>query len=200
MNATPYLNLDPGNRAAQAQKAALRTQLLGRRRGIPADLRNTTQWKAVNHLRTLLGELTPSVVALYMPQGGEIDVRPLISELWQQGQTVALPRVVYRGHPLTFNIYAPHDPLEPDALGLPCATGPEIWPATVVVPMVGYHRKGYRLGYGGGYYDMTLKRPPVPTRTVGLCHTELEIGDFPAEYADVRLDYVVTGKEVIVCV
>lgn len=198
--AQPFFTIDAGNRTAQAAKQALRNQLLTQRQCIPADLRSTTQWKTTNHLRTLIGQLTPSVVALYWPSRHEIDLRPLMAELWQQGQTVALPRAVYRGHPLTFNVFTPGMALEPDAAGIMAATGPEIWPSTIVVPMVGYNRRGYRLGYGAGYYDRTLKSPPIPTQTIGLCYTELEIPTFPSEYADVRLDYIVTGKEIIVCV
>ena len=182
---------------AQAEKARLRDLFRERRRFIPADLRNTTQWKVINHLRSLQGAFQPSVIGLYHPLAGEIDLRGWAKELWADGNTVALPRVVAHGHPLTYNIWYEGAPLELDALGIPCATGPEIWPAIMVVPCLGYTKNGFRLGYGGGFYDITLKHMALPTTTVGVAYTELEVEHFPAEYHDQPLDYIVTGKEVI---
>jgi 5-formyltetrahydrofolate cyclo-ligase len=185
---------------AATQKTVLRQGLMVRRRTIPADLVDTTQWKIINHLRSLIAQNHSEVIGLYHPRGTEVDLMPLIRELWEQGRTVALPRVIYRGFPLVFNVWEPHAALERDHLGLPCAGGPEITPTFIGLPMLGYNRKGYRLGYGGGYYDLTLKHLKYPAITAGVCHTELEIPHFPAEYHDLRLGYVVTGKEVIVCI
>jgi 5,10-methenyltetrahydrofolate synthetase len=184
-----------------AQKAELRKALRHRRSVIPYDLRSTTQWKVINHLRTLIGELAPTVVALYAAQDGEINLEPLAQELWRDGQTVALPRVVARGLPLVFNVWPPHGKLEADSLGIAAATGPEILPALVVTPMLGYSREGYRLGYGGGYYDKTFSNFNHPCRKVGVCYTELELpATFKPEPHDVRLDFIVTGKGVIASV
>lgn len=195
--ALPF-TVDPANRGIKAVKAALREEFKARRALISPDLRDTTRWKVTNHLRTLLAGMD-GVVALYYPLGAEIDLRPLAAELWRAGMNVALPRVVERGHALRFNIWTPDGATEPDALGLPTATGPEVWPTTMVIPMLGYSKTGHRLGYGGGYYDRTLKTAPIPTLSIGVCYTELEVDDFPAEYHDQRLEYVVTGREVIRC-
>jgi 5-formyltetrahydrofolate cyclo-ligase len=185
--------------APKEQKHALRTTLRHRRSVIPADLSNTTQWKVINHLRTLISDISPTAVALYSAMDGELNLHSLAEELWRDQQTVALPRVAQRGHPLVFNVWPPHGKLEPDAIGIPAANGPEIIPAVIIMPMLGYNRKGYRLGAGGGYYDITLAHLHQPTITVGVCHTELEIPHFPAEPHDVQLNYIVTGKEVIHC-
>lgn len=183
----------------KAEKQRLRAELRHRRSVIPADLVSTTRFKAINHLRTLIAEVAPTVVSLYTAREGELDLTPLAEDLWQSHQTVVLPRVTQRGHPLTFNIWAPHAALEPDALGILSATGPEILPAMIIIPMVGYNRKGYRLGSGGGYFDRTIKEFPQPVITVGVSFTELEVPEFPAEYHDIPMHYIVTGKEVIVC-
>lgn len=187
------------NPLSKSEKQRLRAELRHRRAVIPQDLVNTTRFKAINHLRTLIGEIAPTVVSLYTAREGELDLTPLAEDLWQSNQTVALPRVVAKGHPLTFNIWAPHAPLEPDALGILSATGPEILPALIVVPMVGYSRTGYRLGSGGGYFDRTIKTFTQPIITVGVSFTELEIPDFPTEYHDIPMHYIVTGREVITC-
>lgn len=196
--AAPF-KIDPGGMVAKAEKARLRAEYLMRRRVIPADLQDTTRWKIANHLRGLLADVRPAVVGLYWPRGGEVDLRPLARELRADGFTVALPRVIERGLPLSFAIWDEEEGTEPDFLGIPTGKGAEIWPHVVVAPMLGYNRAGYRLGYGGGFYDMTFKAAPWPMVTVGVCQTELEIGDFPAEYHDFRLGYIVTGKEVVVC-
>lgn len=193
--------VDPANRGLRARKAFLREELRHRRRVIPADLQNTTRWKVANQLRALIAQLAPGgVIGLYYPQGNEIDLRDFAYELRAGGQAVALPRVVSQGLPLVYNLWPECGLLELDEAGIPAATGPEVWPTILVLPMLGYHRKGWRLGSGGGFYDKTLKTLPLPIITVGVCQTELEITDFPNEYADVRLDYIITGKETILCV
>jgi 5,10-methenyltetrahydrofolate synthetase len=185
--------------AARTEKQRLRTELRHRRAVIPADLVSTTRFKAINHLRTLVADLTPTVVSLYSAREGELDLSPLAEDLWSAHQTVCLPRVISRGHPLTFNIWPPHASLENDILGIPSATGPEILPALIIVPMVGYSRQGYRLGSGGGYFDKTIETFTQPVITVGVSFTELEIPNFPAEAHDIPMHYIVTGKEVIHC-
>lgn len=187
---------DPISKAA---KQKLRTELRHRRSVIPQDLVSTTRFKAINNLRTLISDIAPTVVSLYSAREGELDLRPLAEDLWQSNQTVVLPRVVARGHPLTFNIWPPHGELEPDALGILAATGPEILPSLIILPMVGYSRNGYRLGSGGGYFDRTIKSFTQPVITVGVAFTELEIENFPHEYHDIPLHYIVTGREVITC-
>ncbi len=183
----------------RAAKQALRAQLRHRRAVIPQDLVSTTRFKVINHLRTLISELAPTVVSLYSAREGELDLTPLAEDLWHSGQTVCLPRVIARGHPLTFNIWHANSKLEPDALGILSATGAEILPALIIIPMVGYNRRGYRLGSGGGYFDRTIKTFAQPVITVGVSFTELEIPEFPQEYHDIPLHYIVTGKEVILC-
>lgn len=180
-------------------KSELREQFLHRRTVIPADLKSTTRWKVINHLRGLIADISPAVIALYYPLSGEIDLTNLARELWEDGQTVALPRVVARKSPVVFNIWPPHGSLTPDLMGIPSACGEEIHPALIVVPMLGYTRKGHRLGTGAGFYDRTLAQLPVPAITVGVCYTELELPpDYQPEPHDIPMDYIVTGKEVII--
>ena len=193
------IHIDPGGRGAQAEKERLRLELLHRRQVIPQDLKSTTRWKVINNLRTLHSQLSPAVVGVYSPIKDEIDLMPWVEELWENEEIVALPRVVEREHPLVYNIWEKGDPLEPDAVGVPCATGPEVIPAFMAIPTLGYNRHGYRLGYGGGYFDITLKEMGQQTVTVGVAYTAMEVEHFPCQYHDQRLQYFVTGKEVITC-
>lgn len=180
-------------------KKKLRADLRHRRQVIPPDLVSTTRWKVINNLRTLISDIAPAVVAFYHPLNHEIDLMPLVDELWRDNQTVALPRVVQRNHPLVFNVWPPHGELEPDATGIPAAKGPEILPALIIMPMLGYNRSGFRLGSGQGYYDRTIPSLPTPVKTIGVCYTELEVKNFTPEPHDAKLTYIVTGKEIITC-
>lgn len=183
----------------QALKAKLREEYGHKRQVIPADLQDTTRWKAINHARTLISKTKAEVIALYYPIHEEIDLRPLAEELWQDNLTVCLPRVAQRDHGLIFNVWTKDDPLEPDLLGISCASGAEIVPSLLFIPALGYSKDGFRLGYGGGFYDRTLKDIGGHCQSVNICQTELEIDTFPAEYHDQPADYVITGKELITC-
>lgn len=185
-----------GNTGVQSRKEELRSDLLFQRKILDTDLVNTTRWKVTNHLRTLIAELSPSVVGVYWPIKGEIDLRPFMHELHANGENVSLPRVPYKGHPLTYNIWEPGMSLDRDSTGVPCATGAQVMPAVMVIPMLGYSKQGYRLGYGGGYYDMSLKMMDLPALTIGVAYTAHEIEDFPSEYHDQKMDFVVTGRGV----
>ncbi|MBI1308934.1 MAG: 5-formyltetrahydrofolate cyclo-ligase [Proteobacteria bacterium] len=181
-------------------KQRLREQFRHRRGVIPADLVDTTRWKVINHLRTLIAQVTPAVVAAYHPLPGEINLLPLVEELWRDGQTVALPRVTTRNRPLVFNVWPPHGALLPDELGIPAANGAEINPALIIIPCLGYARSGHRLGSGAGYYDRTLATLPTPAISVGVAYTELELPTaFLPEPHDLALNFIVTGKELIPC-
>ena len=191
------MGMDPRH----TRKTVLRQALRAQRRVLDADQRDTTHWKLINHLRTLLFARGPAVVALFYPTRYEPDVRPLVGELWQAGFMVALPRVVLPGHPMVFNVWEPYALLDVDALGHPCGNGPQVHPAYVVVPMLAYTRQGHRLGQGGGYYDATLRAMRYPTIALGVCYTAHELApeEFPAEPHDVRMDFVMTGRGVIAC-
>lgn len=183
---------------ATLTKTELRNQLRHRRQVIPQDLRSTTQWKVINHLRTLLADLRPAAVAAYVARDGEVDIQALITELWRDNQTVCLPRVVARKHPLVFNVWPPFGPLEIDGAGLDTAMGPELEPSVMIIPCVGYTKEGFRLGSGGGYYDRTLAASRMPCRTIGVCFTELELPQgYKPDAHDIALDYIVTGKGII---
>src|SRR5690242_1183017 len=131
---------------------------------------------------SFLAALDPApgtVVSGYWPIGSEIDVRPLLHHLAARGHGLALPVVVERGRPLLFRAWMPGTALEPARLGLsvPPAESPEVDPAVLLVPLLGFDRRGGRLGYGGGFYDRTLARlraaGPVLAVGVGFAAQEL---------------------------
>jgi len=104
--------------------------------------------------------MTPTTIfAGYMPIGSELDCLPLLNRLAAAGVPLCLPVVTAPGQPLVFRSWLPDDPLAPGSFGTsePTAAAPEVSPQVLLVPMLAFDRQGHRLGYGGGYYDRTLK-------------------------------------------
>ena len=99
-----------------------------------------------------------AAVSAYWPMGSELDPRPLMTALGAAGHPIALPVVIAAEQPLVFRAWSPGDTLEPAAFDtrVPGADKPERSPAVVLAPLLAFDRQGYRLGYGGGFYDRTL--------------------------------------------
>ena len=140
-----------------------------------------------------LHELLSGAVALYWPFRGELDVMRLASQIWECGGSVALPSVISKGQPLVFRQWKAGEALHEDVLGIPYpAHGELVEPRTLVIPLLGFDRACYRLGYGAGYYDLTLASAlPRPTAIgVGFEISRLETV-YPQPH-DVPMDLIVT--------
>jgi 5-formyltetrahydrofolate cyclo-ligase len=141
------------------------------------------------------------VVSAYWPISSEIDPRPLMHRLHEDGHAIALPVVMARGRPLLFRAWRTGDPLEPAGLGTrePTTDKPELEPRILIVPMLAFDRAGYRLGYGGGFYDRTLYglRQRGKVLAVGVAYAAQELAEVPRGGDDQPLDWVVTEDEAI---
>jgi 5-formyltetrahydrofolate cyclo-ligase len=139
------------------------------------------------------------VVAGYWPMGDEFDVRPLLAALAARGHRLALPVVVARAAPLVFRAWAAGDPLMAGGFGIsvPLPGQPELEPELVLVPLLAFDARGYRLGYGGGFYDRTLARLRARARVVaiGIGFAGQEIDAVPNDATDQRLDWIVTERD-----
>ena len=132
----------------------------------------------------------------------EIDMAGLVKDLHPHNNLdieLALPRVAKKEFPLVFNKWYPGAKTDFDKFGLECAKGVEVHPSMIVMPCLAFGRNGARLGYGGGYYDMTLKSLKHPVVTVGVAHSFQESDEIPMEYHDQPVDYVITEQELIQC-
>ena len=100
-----------------------------------------------------------NIVAGYMPIGSEIDCLPLLNRLAAAGVALCLPVVVAPNAPLIFRRWTSDDSLVTGSFGIsePTKSALEVTPQVLLVPMLAFDRQGHRLGYGGGYYDRTLK-------------------------------------------
>ena len=192
-------------------KAALRAEAGRRRRQAAAE--SPEAGAAV--CRQFLEHIVPrpgALVSGYWPIGSALNLRPLLAELHGRGHRLGLPVVVERGLPLLFRAWAPGETLEGAAFGLhePPAASPEMTPDLLLVPLLAFDRRGYRLGYGGGFYDRTLSRlrrrgpaGPGPGRTddrpraVGVAFAAQGLPEVPRHEGDEALDRILTEAEAI---
>ncbi|MFB9356001.1 5-formyltetrahydrofolate cyclo-ligase [Sneathiella chinensis] len=138
-------------------------------------------------------------VSLYWPIADEMNTRPLIYRLQEQGIRCLLPFVEGPDRPLVFREWIAGQPLEKGAFDVyaPEASAPEGVPDILVVPLLAFDGAGYRLGYGGGYYDRTLEklRAGKGCLAVGYAFSVQEVATVPTDGYDQPLDWIVTEKE-----
>lgn len=175
-------------------KAALRKEAVGRRKSA---FENADSAPATAMLDAVLRDLA-APVAFYWPMRTEIDPRPAMALAASRGP-VCLPVTHGRG-PLTFRAWTPGLALARDGFGTEYPEdGPDIRPATLVVPLLAFDRRGHRLGYGAGHYDRTLEelRRLGPVTAIGFAYAAQEIARCPDEPTDQPLDLIVTEREAI---
>lgn len=149
------------------------------------------QGQAAKHLAQVLADVC-GVLAGYMPMRTEIDPLPAMS---QYPGRVCVPVVMGAGLPLSFREWAPDRPMIDGVFG---AQIPEqgVWlvPDVLIVPLLAWDRQGFRLGYGGGFYDRTLEelRATRPILAIGFAFAAQEVAQVPTDATDQPLDMVVT--------
>ncbi len=178
---------DPAPRKAVARQAAL----AARKSAFAAG-----QGQAAALLADLLAAHTGAALGGYLPMRTEIDPLPAMAA---HVGPVAVPVIMGRGMPLKFREWTPGVALIPGEFGaLIPADGPWIEPHVLIVPLLAFDARGYRLGYGGGFYDRTLQalRARRPTRAIGFAFAAQELPEVPIDATDQRLDAVVTDAGV----
>jgi 5-formyltetrahydrofolate cyclo-ligase len=188
--------------SAVTQKAGLRAAALARRDGMAADDR-TAAAQAIA-ARPLPVDVAPgTVVAGFSAIRSEISPVPLMRRFAASGAQLALPTIVGRGHPLRFGAWSFGEELARGQWGIrePRPDAPAVDPDVLIVPLAAFDRRGYRIGYGAGYYDLTLNalRAMKPITAIGLAFAMQEIDAVPAQSYDAALDLVLTEREVIDC-
>ncbi|MGE5145471.1 MAG: 5-formyltetrahydrofolate cyclo-ligase [Candidatus Eiseniibacteriota bacterium] len=195
----------------EAAKAALRTEAKARRTAACRALGANGATQIGTAIRDrFLATLKPAariVVGSYWPFGDEVDTRPLLHHLHDLGHVCAVAAVVARGRPLKFRRWHPGQAFVAGTLGEPAPPpeAPEEKPELLLVPLLAFDRRGYRLGYGGGYFDRTiavLRAAPDMAGVggvlaVGVAYAAQEIAMVPTERHDQRLDWIVTERETI---
>jgi len=198
---------DDGVAASKARKAAWRERLVAQRQRMEDRIWRSEQLQRV--MRVWLISRPDTVIGAYWPIKGEFDPLPALFR-WQeagreedaksaaQHRRIGLPVVNKVDKTLTFYTWYPGCPMEEDAYGIPKPKDTEIiQPTLLFVPCVGYGPGGYRLGYGGGFYDRTLAALQPKPFTVGLGFTEGFLGDLEPEPHDVPLDAILNDNGVV---
>ena len=177
-------------------KAERRRELRDRRRVFDAALRPAAALAAAGHALAAPGLARARAVAVFRGIRDEIDTGPLIDSLLAAGRIALLPRILGRGQPLDFHAWRPGEPLEEVAMGVlqPPAASPRLFPDLVIAPLLGFDLRGFRLGYGGGFYDRTLAmlRRDRPTPAIGFGFELQRLDEVPVGPFDQRLDQVAT--------
>jgi 5-formyltetrahydrofolate cyclo-ligase len=183
-------------------KSNLRKAALARRDALPMAARAAAA-EAIAARAFPVAVAPGAIVSGYVPMNSELDPRPLMRKLANAGAQLALPVVVARGVPLTMRAYALGEQLVKGVWGIrvPPPTAPELEPDILIVPLLAFDRAGSRLGYGAGYYDMTIAalRVKKPVVAVGVAFAAQEVEAVPTTPRDARLDLVLTENEVIRC-
>ncbi len=151
-------------------------------------------------LAALGGELAQGlkagVVSAYYPYETEIDSLALLRDLENTGWQVALPVVVGKDKPLEFRAWRVDSPLVNGVFGIPIPDPDSevLEPDLLFVPMLAYDKGGYRLGYGGGFYDRTLEklRTEKTVHAIGLAFAAQQVNECPIDSFDQPLDGVLT--------
>jgi 5-formyltetrahydrofolate cyclo-ligase len=146
-----------------------RASLIARRQAIPQHERRRLQPLVLDLVAQHFPELANALIGFYWPFRGEIGPHPLVRRLVEQGARAALPVVVEKGRPLEFWAWRPGTRLRRGVWDIPIpAERQVVRPTALLVPLVGFDRRGFRLGYGGGYYDRTLATMDPKPLTIGI--------------------------------
>ncbi len=176
----------------RAWRKAARAVLIPARVAVPLALRTEWTGRLADALRPILARV-PSPVSFYWPFRAEPDLRPLMRELDSRGIVVALPVAVRLGEPLVFRPWRPGMPMERGIWDIPIpATTEEVVPRTLVAPVVGFDAAGYRLGYGGGFFDRTLAKLGAEARAIGVGFSMFELPTIHPQPHDVAMVRIVT--------
>jgi 5-formyltetrahydrofolate cyclo-ligase len=196
------MNLGPvTDRSSSASlKATLRQQALARRDALPAAERQQAA-ESIAARAFPIAVAPGAIVAGFMPMKSELNPLPLMRKLADAGARLALPVVAGRGRPLIMRAWGFGEPLAAGVWGIrqPEAAAPEVAPDILIVPLLGFDRRGHRIGYGAGYYDMTIAalRTRHAVTAIGVAFATQEIAAVPATPHDAPLDLVLTEREVV---
>ncbi|WP_347309717.1 5-formyltetrahydrofolate cyclo-ligase [Defluviimonas sp. SAOS-178_SWC] len=179
-------------------RKAERVRLRAERQDIAVADRQAIGAALIAHLREVLrerfGGARGRVFSAYWPIKGEPDLRPLMAELDAAGVTVALPIVETKAAPLTFRRWTPGTKMVRGDWNIPVPPpdAPEVTPEIALAPLVGWTAEGYRLGYGGGYFDRTLAALKPRPFVIGIGFDSARLQTIFPQPHDIPLDLILT--------
>ncbi|MGZ5144229.1 MAG: 5-formyltetrahydrofolate cyclo-ligase [Burkholderiales bacterium] len=191
------MSRDPGSDSTwdevRAWRKVQRARLVGQRAACSQEERRTWNNRITEHLEAAFDIPCDAVVGFCWPYKGEFDARFAIRHWRERGAVAALPEVVDSKAPLRFSTWWPGAPMRPGVYDIPVPDGTEVVvPDVAVVPMNAFDERGYRLGYGGGFFDRTLAACERRIVAIGVSYELLRVQTIYPQPHDIPMDFVVT--------
>lgn len=178
-----------------------RQRLIDKRLAIPARERQQAAASVAARLNELIAE--PAIVSVYWPFRGELNLRGWMQTAVERGLRIALPIVEKKAHPLIFREWLPDGRMEPGVWNIPVPVdGDLLQPTHVIAPLVGFDGAGYRLGYGGGFFDRTLagmQADGQQATVIGVGHSVARVSTIFAQPHDIPMNIIITESELLAC-
>ena len=176
------------------QKESVRKILRQKKEAMLPEERLSKSQRICRHLMNVISD--GETVMVFTSKEKEVNTRPLIMALFGQGNPVVVPIIVKEDYSLRLSYLRDFSALVPSTFGVPEPIGSEIPAAaddidTIILPMLGFDRKGGRIGYGAGYYDRFLSKTPG-LRKIGIAFACQEVGNLPVDENDIRMDAIIT--------
>jgi 5,10-methenyltetrahydrofolate synthetase len=175
-------------------RKAERERLIATRLAVSASERTECAMRIGQQLDRLIPSSPSTILSLYWPFKGELDLRPWMASAIARGIRVALPVVVAKATPLIFREWTPDARMERGVWNILFpADGVLVTPTHVIAPLVGFDPQGYRLGYGGGFFDRTLASLNSKPIAIGVAHPSAAIPTIYPQSHDIPMDWILTG-------
>jgi 5-formyltetrahydrofolate cyclo-ligase len=193
------------DQAVLQMKQELRTRILGRRSALPVDKRRELSLHIRENIISLDAWRKAASVVLYMPIKNEVDVEPLLHDLWERDVRTFIPRCrpEEQGH-MEFAGVSCLEDLRPGKYGIPephplrCEVEEDCRPDVALIPGVAFDLRGNRLGMGAGYYDRRLADPGMAeTLLIAPAYAFQLVEEVPAEEWDKAVHIIVSEDEIL---
>ena len=175
------------------EKKILRKFLINRRKHLSRDYEEKNMSHV--HLRPLLNNMNSDYVGSYIDYNSELSTNPIHKYLIEKNLNICLPKIDYQTNEINFFKYSTGTKLIKNKYNIlePEITNKIIFPKLVLVPLLAFNESGFRLGYGGGYYDKYFSfQEEKEIIKVGLGFSFQNIYEIPIERHDQKLDWILT--------
>ena len=189
------MNIAENSGSVAAWRKAKRAELVKTRLDLSPETHRELSLRVRDYLFDICRVRGSGAIGLYFPFRGEINLVPLARQIVAWGGSTSLPVVVAKGQPLEFRAWKPGEALNKGVLGIPIpANEMRVEPEMLLVPLVGFDAACYRLGNGGGYYDMTLQAARNRPVAIGIGFEMMRLDSVFPQPHDMPMDIIVTER------
>ena len=177
------------------EKETLRKFLINRRSELGPSI--DFQSNILNNIKPLIEEIENEYIGTYISFRDELDTKKLNQHLLERELNLALPAIDFQTKEINFFMYHKNTELKENKFSIlePKNKDKVIFPKIILIPLLGYSKSGFRLGYGGGYYDKYLSKNGIgDVKKIGIAFSFQEVEEIPVEDHDERLDWILTEK------